>query len=103
MAHFKTIRIFLALAAQFKWSILHFDVGGLNEEVFVLQPEGFVVSVEENKFYKLKRLYMGLSKLHAHDARKLIPFLLKMVSNEVQVSLLFILEGRAFVISLVVC
>ena len=68
MARFETVRIFLALAAQFKWPVFQFDVksaflnGELNEEVFVMQPEGFVISGEENKVYKLKKALYGLKQ-----------------------------------------
>jgi len=68
VARFETVRIFLALAAQFKWPVFQFDVksaflnGELNEEVFVMQPEGFVISGEENKVYKLKKALYGLKQ-----------------------------------------
>lgn len=78
MARFETVRIFLALFAQFEWPVVQFDVkstflnGELNEAVFVSQPEGFVINGEENKVYKL--LCTGLNKLHVRGITKLIPF-----------------------------
>jgi len=68
VARFETVRIFLALAAQFKWPVFQFDVksaflnGELNEDVFVLQPEGFVVSGDETKVYKLKKALYRLKQ-----------------------------------------
>ena len=32
VAHFKTVRIFLAFASQFKWHVLQFDVEGRIEQ-----------------------------------------------------------------------
>lgn len=49
VAHFEIVRIVLALAAQLQWPVYQFDVksaflnGDLVEEVYVAQPEGFVV------------------------------------------------------------
>ncbi|KAA0045237.1 hypothetical protein IC582_016021 [Cucumis melo] len=48
VAHFETVRIVLALAAQQQWPVYQFDVKStflneeLQEEVYVEQPEGFV-------------------------------------------------------------
>ena len=44
VAHFKTVRIILALAAQLQWPVYQFDVksaflnGELQEEVYVTRP-----------------------------------------------------------------
>ena len=68
MACFRTVRIFLALAAQFKWPVFQFDVksaflnGELDEEVFVLQPKGYVISGQENKVYELRKALYGLKQ-----------------------------------------
>lgn len=106
VACFETVRIFLTLATQFKWLVFQFDVkyavlnGELNEEVFVLQHEGFVVSGEENKVYKLKKALYGFKQAPRAWYKKIdTPLFFKMVSNEVQMSLLFILKGRVIVIS----
>ena len=62
----ETIRLIIALAGSQGWEVHHLDVktaflhGELKEEVFVSQPEGFVVSGEEHKVYKLKRALYGL-------------------------------------------
>jgi transposase InsO family protein len=62
IARWDTIIILLALAAQRGWCIFQLDVksvflyGELKEEVYVDQPEGFVIRGQENKVYRLKKL-----------------------------------------------
>lgn len=54
------------MAGSHGWEIHHLDVktaflhGELKEEVFVKQPEGFIVPGEEQKLYKLKKALYGL-------------------------------------------
>jgi len=36
--------------------------GVLEEEIYVEQPDGFVVQGEENKVYKLKKLFTALNR-----------------------------------------
>ena len=68
MARLDTIRLILAIAAQFSWEVFQLDVksaflhGELKEEVFVEQPEGFVKKGEEEKFYRLKKALYGLKQ-----------------------------------------
>ena len=65
-ARVETIKLIMALAASIGWEIHHLDVktaflhGELKEEVFVVQPEGFVVKGQEEKVYKLKKALYGL-------------------------------------------
>ena len=60
------MRTLLALATQLKWQLYQLDVkatflkGELEEEVYVAQPEGFVINGEEKKVYKLKKVLYGL-------------------------------------------
>jgi len=62
------VRTLLALAAQLSWPVYQFDVksaflnGDLEEEVYVAQPEGFVVSEQESKVYRLKKALYGLKQ-----------------------------------------
>lgn len=64
--HIETIRLLISLAASRGWEIHHLDVktaflhGELKENVYVTQPEGFVVKGSEGKFYKLKKALYGL-------------------------------------------
>lgn len=68
MARIETIRLILALAAQQQWEVYQFDVklaflnGDLKEEVFVQQPEGFIVPGQEGKIYRLKKALYGLKQ-----------------------------------------
>ena len=67
-ARHKTVRMLVALAAQFKWKIFHLDVksaflnGFLEEDIFVEQPEGFLIPGAEDKVYKLKKALYGLKQ-----------------------------------------
>lgn len=63
-----TIKMLLVLTAQLEWKIYQLDVksaflnGILEEEVYVRQPEGFIVSGEEHKVYRLKKALYGLKQ-----------------------------------------
>lgn len=62
----ETVRLLIALAAKNGWEVHHLDVksaflnGDLQEEVYVLQPEGFVKDGEERKVYRLLKELYGL-------------------------------------------
>ena len=64
----KTIRIVLAIAAQLKLQVFQLDVklaflnGKLEEEVYVEQPQGYVVKGHEDKVYLLKKVLYGLKQ-----------------------------------------
>lgn len=68
VARFETVRVVLALAAQWKLKVFQLDVksaflnGDLQEEVFVEQPLGFVKDGEEGKVYKLQKALYGLKQ-----------------------------------------
>ena len=68
VARLDTIRMLLALAAQKGWNIHQMDVkstflnGYLEEEIFVEQPEGFIVKGMEKKVYLLKKALYGLKR-----------------------------------------
>lgn len=68
VARFETVRLVLALAAQWKLKVFQLDVksaflnGDLQEEVFVEQPLGFVKTGEEGKVYKLQKALYGLKQ-----------------------------------------
>ena len=67
VAMLKSIRIMLALAAHFDYEIWQMDVrtaflnGELEEEVYMIQPEGFT-SIDESKVCKLQRSIYGLKQ-----------------------------------------
>jgi hypothetical protein len=66
VARLDSVRLLLALAAQEGWLVYHFDVksaflnGDLREEVYVIQPPGFVNKGQEHKVYRLKNALYGL-------------------------------------------
>lgn len=68
VAKLSTIRILFALAASLGWIIHHVDVdsaylnGTLDEEVFMRQPEGYVVKGKEHLVCKLKKSLYGLKQ-----------------------------------------
>jgi hypothetical protein len=75
VAKLEVVRLMIALAAQQDWEIHHMNVksaflnGDLNEEVFVLQPLGFVVPGREDKVMKLKKALYGLHQAPEHGTR----------------------------------
>ena len=63
-----TIRTVLVIVAQNKWHVYQMDVkstflnGYLEEEVYVEQPQGYEVSGQENKFYRMENTLYGLKQ-----------------------------------------
>jgi hypothetical protein len=68
VAMLKSIRIILAIAAYFDYEIWQMDVkttflnGNLEEDVYMIQPEGFVDSNNARKICKLKKSIYGLKQ-----------------------------------------
>ncbi|KAJ0532224.1 putative RNA-directed DNA polymerase [Helianthus annuus] len=68
VARMDTIRMMIAFAAQRGWNILQMDVksaflhGALQEDVYVQQPQGYVVKNEKHKVYKLHKALYGLKQ-----------------------------------------
>ena len=66
VARLESVRLLVALAAQFGWKMHHMDVksvflnGDLNEEVYVSQPPGFEIAGCDSKVYRLKKALYGL-------------------------------------------
>ena len=66
VARLDTVRVILAVAANRGWQVDHLDVksaflnGELREEVYVAQPEGYVVQGKEKFVYKLHKALYGL-------------------------------------------
>lgn len=63
-----TLRMLFSLAINFNWFINHCDVmtaflyGKLNEEVYMYQPEGFIIKGQEQKVCKLEKAIYGLKQ-----------------------------------------
>ena len=68
VARFEIVRMFLALAAHNKWKVFQFDVksaflnGALEENVYVEQPQGFIIDGQGEMVYKLKKALYGLKQ-----------------------------------------
>ena len=68
VARHDTIRLLLGLAGHLGWKVYHLDVksaflnGILQEEIYVQQPDGFKISGEEHKVYKLHKALYGLKQ-----------------------------------------
>ncbi|KAL4297286.1 hypothetical protein GQ457_12G021970 [Hibiscus cannabinus] len=68
VARLDTIKLLIAIAGQLGWNVFHLDVksaflnGVLEEDIYVCQPEGFVVPGKEHQVYKLKMALYGLKQ-----------------------------------------
>ncbi|GKC76473.1 retrovirus-related pol polyprotein from transposon TNT 1-94, partial [Tanacetum coccineum] len=68
VARLDAIRIFLAFAAHMNMIVYQMDVkmaflnGIMREEVYVIQPDGFVDKDNLNHMYKLKKALYGLKQ-----------------------------------------
>ena len=63
-----TIRVLLALAAMYDWEVHQLDVttaflyGDLSKDIYMKQPEGYVIPGYENKVCKLKKSLYGFKQ-----------------------------------------
>lgn len=68
VVRYSTIRMLFAIAAEYNLDIDQLDVktaflnGDLHENVFMDQPEGFIIKGKENKVYKLNKSIYGLKQ-----------------------------------------
>ena len=68
IARAESIRIIIAMAAQFKWNLHHLDVkstflnGYIEEDIYVDQPEEFIKEGKEDYVLKLKKALYGLKQ-----------------------------------------
>ena len=68
VAMLKSIRILLSIVAHYDYEIWQIDVktaflnGNLEEEIYMLQPEGFIAKNQEHMVCKLKRSIYGLKQ-----------------------------------------
>ncbi|KAD0618050.1 hypothetical protein E3N88_43977 [Mikania micrantha] len=68
VARFETVRTVIAVAASLGWKISQLDVksaflnGILEEEIYVEQPQGFEITGQEDKVYKLHKALYGLKQ-----------------------------------------
>ncbi|XP_073219704.1 uncharacterized protein [Cicer arietinum] len=101
-----------SLAAQMKWKIWHLNVkstflnGNLDEEIYVAQPDGFLVKGREEMVYKLHKALYGLkqaprvwynkidSHFHNQDFRR--------SENDATLYVRRLLDGGSLIVSLYV-
>ena len=68
VAMLKSIRILFYIAASLDYEIWQMDVktaflnGNLDEEIYMSQPEGFIVQGQEHKVYRLLKSIYGLKQ-----------------------------------------
>ena len=68
VAMLKSIRILLSIAASLDYEIWQMDVktvflnDNLDEEIYMSQPEGFIVQGQEHKVYRLLKSIYGLKQ-----------------------------------------
>ena len=68
VAMLKSIRILLSISAHYDYEIWQMDVkiaflnGNLEEEIYMMQLEGFIAKNQEDMIYKLKRSIYGLKQ-----------------------------------------
>jgi transposase InsO family protein len=68
VAMLKSIRILLSIAANLDWEIWQMDVktaflnGHLEEDIYMIQPDGFIAKGQEHKVCKLHRSIYGLKQ-----------------------------------------
>ncbi|KAL3612663.1 hypothetical protein D5086_003683 [Populus alba] len=112
VARHDTIRLLLALAGQKEWKVYHLDFksaflnGILLEEIYIQQPEGFVVTGHEHKVYKLHKALYGLKQAprawYSRIDTHLIQLGFKRSENEATLYLKQDEDGLQLVISLYV-
>jgi hypothetical protein len=68
VTRYTSIRIIISLASVFCWKLYQMDVkttffnGEVEQEVYIEQPEGFVIHGKESHRYKLKKALYGLKQ-----------------------------------------
>ena len=68
VARFETVHLVLALAALYDWEIKALAVktaflfGELDEEIYMVQPEGFIVKGQKSKVCHLQKAFYGLKQ-----------------------------------------
>lgn len=76
----ETVSLIVGMAATHGWELHHLDVkmaflhSELKEEVYVSQPDGYVIKGSEAKFYKLKRHSTACDRPQGHGMRNSMQF-----------------------------
>jgi hypothetical protein len=78
VAHFELLHMLLALAALEDWHIHQMDVKSaflnsmLNEEIFMVQPQGFITTGSETQVCHLHKVIYGLKQASCQLSRPCI-------------------------------
>ena len=81
---YTTVRIVFAIATHNDWIIIRIDVrraflyGLLDEEIYIDQPEGFIISGKEDLVYRLRKAIYGLRQSPRAWRNFLLPILTKL-------------------------
>jgi len=87
-ARLEVVRLLLTFACMSEFKLFQMDVksaflnGFINEEVYVEQPSDFEDHQHPNHVFKLKKAFMGLSKLQGSGMRGLAVSFCHMVMKE---------------------
>ena len=108
-ARITTIRVVLSLAGHFGWPIFQMDVksaflnGDLQEEVYVEQPPGFVLSGKEDMIYRLHKALYGLKQAPRAWYQRIDSFFgkLGLHRSHVDSNLYTLLEGALIVVIII--
>jgi hypothetical protein len=88
VARYTSIRIIIALAASMGWKLHQMDVkttflnGEIEEEVYIEQPEGFVIHNEKSHVCRLKKALYGLKQAPRAWYEKMDGFLMSLGFNK---------------------
>ena len=86
MARYTTIRSIISLASVLGWKLHQMDVktaflnGEIAEEVYIEQPDGFVIHGKDSHVCKLKKALYGLKQAPGAWYAKIDNYLQKLVS-----------------------
>jgi hypothetical protein len=100
VAQMKSIRTIIAIATELDLELQQMDVktaflnGDLEEEIYMLQPEGFAVPGMENKVCKLKKSLYGLKQAPRAWNHKLDTFLRENGFNQSQEDTAIYIKGN---------
>jgi hypothetical protein len=109
VAKITSIHVLIALASIYKLVVHQMDVKiaflnvNSDEEVYMDQPEGFVLPRNERKVCKLVKSLYGLKQAPKHGMKSLIPLFWLMVSNTMELTNVSTLSSPLSMESLCAC
>jgi hypothetical protein len=102
VARYTSIQSIIALAASMGWKLHQMDVkttflnGEIEEEVYIEQPEGFVVHNERSHVCRLKKVLYGLKQEPRAWYEKMVGFLMSLGfdKSDVDLNLYYHIDGN---------